>query len=275
MGFFGDLWDDISDIPDDIIDGLKIAAFGPVGVVVIDEAILVGTPDIIIQGVVFGPNIHPPLKPRTRRMSSEEHWLAKMVYGNSLPFHKIVLTDVVGMGGRWFVIPNVVGEILVNIGESFEDPLRYTSATYPEFGQVLMHELGHAWQIRHSGSIDFLIEAVPPQITGPEYDPGDGRKPWNEYSIEQQAAIVDVWYSGVNGYAGGTSIGKPCSRGNPFYNHVRDTINGGNEPPVLQTLSVRGVARSKFDEIGAFSVSSMFPRQNSGSLRRRLIGLKS
>ena len=272
MGFFGDLWDDISDIPDDIIDGLKMAAFGPVGVVVIDEAILIGTPDIIIQGVVFGPNIHPPLKPRTRRMSSEEHWLAKMVYGNSLPFHKIVLTDVVGMGGRWFVVPNVVGEILVNIGESFKDPLHYTNATYPEFGQVLMHELGHAWQIHHAGPIDFVIEAVPPQVTGAEYDPGNGSKLWNEYSVEQQATIVDRWYAG---YSVGTSKYGPCSRGNPYYNHVKDAINGGNEPPVLQTLSVRDVARSKFDETGAFSVSSMFPRQNSGSLRRRLIGLKS
>jgi hypothetical protein len=274
MSFFGDLWDSIIDIPGGIVDQLGSLVIGPagaIGITAIQEAILVGTPDIIIQGiaVVAGPVGRGLLPVRTRKMSSEERTVARMVYGSSLPsFDDIILTNVKGINGRWFVVPNVAGEILVNIGESFGDPLHYTNAAYPEFGQVLMHELGHAWQIHHLGSVDYVIEAVPPQVKGAEYDPGNGSKLWSEYSIEQQATIVDRWYAGYSAH-------EPCSRGNPYYNHIRYAINGGNEPPVLQTLSVRDVAKSKFGETGGFSVSSVFPRQNSGSLRRRLIGLKS
>jgi len=270
--FFGDLWDDITDIPPHIIERLLspiLAAPGArIGMTIVGETILVGTPNIIIQAtaVVQAGVGHIPLLPQTRTMSSRERWLARMVYGNTLPFDKIYLTNVRGKDGRWFVVPNVVGEILVNIGESFEDPIHYTNGGYPEFGQVLIHELGHAWQVDHIGDISYVIEAVPPVITGPDYEPGDGSKSWNEYSIEEQAAIVDHWYAGV-------SVPEPCSRGNNYYNHVRDTVNAGNEPPVVQTLNVRDVAKSKFDQEGGFSVSSRFPRHNSGSLRRRLIGL--
>ena len=269
--FIGDLWDDFSTIPSALLDNLKFVSgpLGTVGIMVFQGAILVGTPQYVIQAVVAvtGP-VGEALLPQSRLMSREERTLAHMIYGNTLP-KKIWLTNLKGYNGRWFVIPNIYGEILVNVGESYKDPIRHTDASYREFGQILIHELGHAWQIGNIGSPTYVYEAVPPQVTGPEYDPGDGSNAWNDYSIEQQATIVDRWYAGAGPY-----VSEPCSRGNSYYNHVKDTINAGNEPPVLQTMSVRDIAKRKFDQDGGFSVSSRFPRNNSGSLRNRLIGLK-
>jgi len=285
--FLGDLWDEFTAIPTQVLDRLGINFVGPagaIGITVLEElylvgspykkVILVGTPDIVIQATSIPLAAAEIFLPRTRKMSSEERWLARMVYGNSLPLDSIIFSNVEGMNGRWFVIPNALGQPIVNIGNAFEDPIRHTDNIYREFGQTLIHELGHAWQIHHEGSLDYIIDAAPPQITGDAvYDPGDGIKPWNDYSIEQQATIVDIWYSGINAFSGVT-LPAPCSRGSNYYKHVRNTINAGNEPPVLQTLSVREIAKSKFDQEGGFSVSSRFPRYNSGSLRNRLIGLK-
>jgi hypothetical protein len=45
-----------------------------------------------------------------------------------------------------FTMPNVFGSGIVNLGPAYEDPIRYTNGNYPQLGQLLIHELTHAWQ---------------------------------------------------------------------------------------------------------------------------------
>jgi hypothetical protein len=270
LDFVEGLVDDISDIPGDVVDHFQSVIEGPGGVVGIMVAaggvVFVGNPGLIILGTVAAAEITHAVT-KTRRMSSEERTLAQMVFGNSLPpLDKIILSNIEGKDGRQFVVPNLVGESIINLGSAYKDPIRFTDGAYREFGQLLIHELTHVWQIHHTG-ISGYVCAIHNQITGGTYEPSDGMKPWNEYNPEQQGTMVDRWYAGASGE-------EPCSTKARFYNHVRDTINGGNEPPVVQTLSVRNIARSKFNVNSNFSVKSSFPRHRSGSLRKSLIGLR-
>lgn len=265
---------DIADIPGDVKDEFDQMVAGPggvVGIIVAGGVLFVGGPSNIGTAVVAGvtAGFITEAMVKTRTMSAEERTLAQMVFGNSLPPHdKIILSNIEGKDGRPFVVPNLVGESIVNLGSAYDDPIRHTTGNYREHGQVLIHELGHVWQIENTHSaLNFLCQGISLQVDNPEYDPDLDNRPWGEYNLEQQATIVDRWY------AGSSSLGEPCSVNNLFYHYILDTINGGNPPPAVQTLSVRDIARSKFGEEGEFSIASRFPRHRNAFLRRRLIGL--
>ncbi len=275
LNFIKGVLNDITDIPGDVIDRFQKMAKGPggvVGVIVAGGMVFVGAPGnittAVVAGVAAGAITEALVK--TRTMSSEERTVAQMVFGNSLPPHdKIILSNIEGMDGRQFVVPNLAGESIINLGSAYEDPIRHTTGNYREHGQILIHELTHVWQIEHSDStLNFLCEAIHTQLVNPVYDPTVDNRPWGEYNPEQQATIVDRWYAGFS------SGGPPCSVNNPFYHYVLNIINGSNPPPAVLTLSVRDVARSKFGEDSGFSVKTLFPLHRSGSLRKSLIGLR-
>jgi hypothetical protein len=275
LSFVKGVLNDITDIPGDVVDRFEKMVKGPggvVGILVAGGVVFVGAPGSITTAVVAGvaAGAITDALVKTRTMSAEERTLAQMVFGNSLPPHdKIILSNIEGKDGRQFVVPNLAGESIINLGSAYEDPIRHTTNSYREHGQILIHELTHVWQIEHTASIlNFLCEAIHTQVANPVYEPAADNRPWGEYNPEQQGTIVDRWYAGFS------NGGAPCSVNNPFYHYVLDTINGGNPPPAVQTLSVRDVARSKFGEDGNFSVKSHFPRHRSGSLRKSLIGLR-
>jgi hypothetical protein len=82
--FIGDLWDEFSDIPSDVLDHFKSIIEGPGSVVGImiaaGGAVLVGNPGLIIQGAIVAAEITHAVT-ETRRMTREESTLAKMVFG--------------------------------------------------------------------------------------------------------------------------------------------------------------------------------------------------
>jgi hypothetical protein len=281
LSFIKGVVNDITDIPGDVVDHFEKMMKGPggvVGILVAGGTVFVGVPGnittAVVAGVAAGAITEALVK--TRTMSAEEHTLAQMVFGNSLPPRdKIILSNIEGKDGRQFVIPNLAGESIINLGSAYEDPIRHTNNKYREHGQILIHELTHVWQIEHTSSVmNFLCEAIHTQVANPVYEPAADNRPWGEYNPEQQATIVDRWYAGFS------NGGPPCSIINPFYHYVLDTINGGNPPPAVQTLSVRDVARSKFGEDYNFSIKSRFPNLStiplgkSKSLLKGLIGLR-
>lgn len=283
MGFLdnvGNFFEDVSEIPGDIVEAGASLFDGPggvAGIFVSGGVLLVGGPGhfvtAFVAGVVTTEIVNAMIK--TRTMSSEERTVAEMVFGNTLPpYDKVIITNLNGIGGRAFVMPNPAGEFLINIGSGYDDPLRYTKGNYPEYGQLLIHELTHVWQAHHASFLPSLLcHAIVTQIENEfeegVYNPGDGKKSWSDYNTEQQSTIVDRWYRGWDK--------TPCSTESDLYPHIVGVINKGNPPPAVQTLSMRAISTRKYGTHENLSVEANLPRHGyigTRSIRKNLIGLK-
>ncbi|NML18791.1 hypothetical protein [Azohydromonas caseinilytica] len=173
---------------------------------------------------------------RHRRMTARESALAASVFGNSLPApHRIVLTDLCGLGGTCFVCPGLGGQILVNLGRrGFDDPIGCCTPTYAAPGKLFIHELTHAWQLAHG---HYFPRLLPRLLAGPRAGDAVYRPPavlvppWPRLTLEQQATIVDEWFH--PGRLGPAAwLGLPgMSEAHPYWLYVRD---------VIQAASLRG-----------------------------------
>lgn len=131
-----------------------------------------------------------PSLPSFRSPSAAEVTMATGVYGGSIDFSTVFLSDKTGLGGRAFVltVPVPFGRArqIMNVG---------TSPSPSE----LIHEFAHVWQSQHhSDPTRYMVNAVASQalaeatnaITGSTsfsaygYRPG---KPFGEYAAEQIA----------------------------------------------------------------------------------------
>jgi hypothetical protein len=146
---------------------------------------------------------------RSRALSPKEYALADLVFKGSLRNQAIVLTDTRGGGGRPFTFPGVNGSSMnLHLGNCYTDTpnLASTAPCDPPKGKsyraLLIHELVHAWQFKHLGTdiayvIDGILVRLQEAREGHEktYDPGIIGKPWHEYNMEEQATIVEKWFS--------------------------------------------------------------------------------
>jgi len=132
-----------------------------------------------------------------RKLSEEEYDFANVVYQGTLPpIDRITMTNLSGIGGRAFVAPNADGTVLMNISDevySFPGgPIVATHGNYPVPGQVLIHELAHAWQLQRNG---FVPGYVCSGATSSNYQPPAAGSNWSsDFNIEQQATTVDQWF---------------------------------------------------------------------------------
>ncbi len=163
-----------------------------------------------------------------RQMHGDEYAFAATVFGGSLPpRERIWLTNMAGLGGRYFTFPGIDNKnIYLNIGPSFNDPMRAIKG-YPKRGQVLIHELTHAWQIQNRTFLPGLLcEDVVTQghdsFGGSAYAYGPPGRPWGEFGTEQQGAIVDQWFAGMR-----AQDQTPMDSNDPYFMYIRDNIRQG------------------------------------------------
>jgi len=228
----------------DAVGAQEIALPGLVGVVLAGGTLLVvgsgGMLAAIVVGVAAGAITAAMV--RQRRLSDEEFAVVDRVYRGTLPRERIVLTNLLGASGRPFTVPAPGNAILVNLGDGFENPTSYTGSgqgpvNLRAAGQLLIHELCHAWQIEHSTFLPTtMCKGVINQVgtLGGDmsvYLYGDAGLPWGDYNLEQQASIVDQWFAGTGkqkefppAFEGDGSDGKPV---NPYWRYVRDNIRAG------------------------------------------------
>jgi hypothetical protein len=171
---------------------------GLLGVAVVGSAVLVFGPNVILPAVIAGIAVGASLS--HRRMKDDEKALAALVFGDTLPTDRIVLTNLSGLGGRGFTIPSFDNSILVNLGDAFENTFGPAKG-YNTGGQLLIHELTHAWQIEHADFVPgWLCDAAAVQIRNywpfkeDVYSPGVAGREWHRFTIEQQATVVDQWF---------------------------------------------------------------------------------
>jgi len=191
-----------------VLAGVAVIAFG--GSVVL----------AVVVGVAAGAITNAIIKQRA--LSEQEAAFAAKVFRGSLPpREKIILTNLSGLSGRAFTMPGVDGNIYLNLGEAFNNPLTYTNLSYAKPGQVLIHELTHAWQIAHASFLPGLVcqgivNQANNQVGENVYEYGPPGPRWSAFNLEQQGAIVDHWFS----------RGMP-EGSDPYFPYIRDNIRQG------------------------------------------------
>lgn len=141
---------------------------------------------------------------RHRGLTAAERRTAEEVFGTAPWLDDVVLTDLAGRGGRAFTLPAVDGRILCNLGSAFDAALGEGAGAYPAPGQLLIHELVHAWQITTARSAgEFLADALADQARyelGEDVyglrDARDTHHAPRRRDVERQATIVDRWFGG-------------------------------------------------------------------------------
>jgi hypothetical protein len=182
----------------------------------------------VVAGVAVGVVTNALIK--QRGLSPQEAQFAAQVFGNALPVDRIMLTNMSGLGGRAFTMPGVDGKIYLNLGDAFTSPLAYTSSAYPRGGQVLIHELTHAWQIAHGSFLPGLVcSGIVNQanfIFGQSvYVYGPPGPPFDNFNLEAQGAIVDQWFGGnATAVVPNRNAMDPTD---PYFGYIANNIRAG------------------------------------------------
>ena len=222
----------------------ELALPGLVGVIVAGGTLLVLGPSAAFPAFIAGvaAGVVTAALIRQRRLSDEEFAFVDRVFRGTLPRDRIVLSNLLGLGGRPFTAPIPGGAILVNLGDGFDDPIRYTGMGEGRHGvraagQLLVHELTHAWQIEHSPFLPWtMCKGIGNQIGtfGGDmavYRYGEAGRAWKDFNLEEQASIVDEWFSGDCLTAEDRKQHQFKQRleddQNPFWRYVRDNIRAG------------------------------------------------
>ena len=136
----------------------------------------------------------------SRNLTTAEQRLASDVFGTSLPqWELIMISDGLGIGDApWTDNPMVL--YAINIG-----PIGYPDCTsFKSMGgfgavrDVFIHEMTHVWQYYHGYSVksSSVAARVWEKVSGDDaYDYTLG-KSWASYNVEEQASIVEHWFSG-------------------------------------------------------------------------------
>jgi len=180
------------------------------GVTLGSAVLLVFGPSAIIPALVAGTATALLTDIQFRAMNDEEIALAFKVFKGTLPIDRILVTNLynptntpAGFLAREFTIPGIAdGKILVNMGKNFEHTLEpdvqqsVRGSSYQARGQVLIHELTHAWQIHHTTFLPGLL-CKSLASANYKYDEAKVREhaSWSKsFDLEGQAAIIDRWF---------------------------------------------------------------------------------
>lgn len=144
----------------------------------------------------------------TRALTATEEQIAQRVFGNTIPYREVLVSDGLGKDNRPFTVPTNVpmnipfvpsfnvqgGKYVMHVGDAYNG-----MSNRKEDQCLLIHELTHVWQGENHAfwSWAYMIYSLKDQLlmdNAYRYDPTQ-LKPWNEYGAEQQATIVEDWYA--------------------------------------------------------------------------------
>ncbi|MGP3992086.1 hypothetical protein [Streptomyces sp. 3N207] len=219
----------------DVADTSIIGPGGLCGVMAAGGAAFLLGPTMIVPAFVGGVLIGETLI-RHRRLNAAEEAMARELFEDTLPWDKIRLTNLSGQNGQAFVTPSADGTILVNLGVAFDSPLTSVDPPkgYPVPGQLLMHELTHAWQIAHkSFKSEYFWKAALDKMSGDaSYLYGPPGPPWRTFGLEAQASLVEGWWAGrldesVGGFPPGVKTRPRKSETDPYFRYISENIRMG------------------------------------------------
>jgi hypothetical protein len=241
--WFENLWDDVTSFPsalfnyvtnpDKLVDKLVwMAEFtGDVAI----GGLIAGVPGATILAIadIMGYsavneiyNFFAALVPRG--LTGPEITLAQSVFSYTVPYDRIAILGIKGLGGRPFTIPGSmlssfswlipgigpmlgIAEFMAGIENKYvifmgrdgqEDGINCGQDLNKRPGAVLIHELTHAWQGHNQGfAWGYVLNScyyqckctVELKSQSSAYDYTAGQQ-WDRYEVEQQAKIVEDWY---------------------------------------------------------------------------------
>ena len=225
---------------------------GVVGVLVAAGASYALGPGYLVPAFVAGAVATAALV-KQRPLDPVERAFADKVFAGRIPYDRIRVSNLTGLGDRPFTIPGPGEVILVNLGDGYDSPTTYRGhgrgARHDQApGQMFVHELTHAWQIaNNSFTPEYFCDSWATAVgtsggdmSAYHYRDEDYRREWSYFNPEQQASIVDDWFGGDGS---SNTQGKqhhyppmdedeptapPAPDGhNPFYRFIRDNIRSG------------------------------------------------
>lgn len=154
-----------------------------------------------------------PASPAIRSLTPAERNIVKSVYGNTINFNQVKVTNTVGLQSRPWTT-NTPPLYTINVGVA-----AYADLT--DFSLLLIHELGHVWQGQHG--VPFMSNSAYHQTMAAIQNNGDPSGAyvyvpglqWSKYNSEQQASIITKWYS--NGRRTNDEL----------YPYIRDNVRKG------------------------------------------------
>jgi hypothetical protein len=165
-----------------------------------------------------------PKAPKIRSLSTSEKNLAKSVFGNTINYDLVKITDTLGSGARPWTT-NTPPIYTINVGGD------YPSLTAnDDRKRLLIHELAHVWQGQHL--VPFTINSAAHQSLSAINNGGDVAsaysytvgKPWGQYNVEQQASIVAHWFTPENICFQNGPCGGGMKTTDSRYRYIRDNI---------------------------------------------------
>jgi hypothetical protein len=199
------------------------------GILVAGGTLLIVGPFGLVPAIVAGAVTASLADVRHRALYPSERDFADRVFGGTIDYNRVVVTNMTHDGGRKFTIPSIGNSILLNMGDdAFDAPTVYQDAAnsrYPQPGSVFIHELTHAWQICHNSIVDLvcgLSENYNYFQGSRTADRSWQSRSWNGFNNEQQAGIVDDWYGDHR-----ADLSSFDALNDPAFRFIRDHIRTG------------------------------------------------
>jgi hypothetical protein len=168
----------------------------------------------------------------TRKLNPNEIALATLVFQNTIPLDRVRITNL-NLNGRRFTTPGADGLIYVSLGgPPYGDASVYADPNppYTVRGQLLVHELTHAWQIANSSFLPGtvcrgIVAQFNKELGESVYNVAPAGPPWGDFGMEAQGALVDQWFA--RNYPGYPYAPTPLPQPNPndaYLMYIRDNI---------------------------------------------------
>lgn len=159
-----------------------------------------------------------------RLMTQDEIKLGRSVFGKTIRYGLVFIADDLGAGDRPWTEPSNSFFVL-HLG-----PNAYASTDTDRYKALLVHELTHVWQGQNGiFTTAYVANSAWHQVfsgsAAYKYTPG---KNWSEYNVEQQASIVEDWYS------------TGMSTESPLYRYIRDIIRNPSTLRAFGSFSFHG-----------------------------------
>ncbi len=141
-----------------------------------------------------------------RKLKTSEVHIALKVFGQSVPYDQVAISNAVGWNDRPFTVPTSLHVPLIGSAEFL--PQKYIIHAGDLFNgmglnnnleaqSTLIHELTHVWQGEHDKERYYLFCLAEQAVYDNPYayDKKWYSANWDSYGLEQQAQMVEDWYT--------------------------------------------------------------------------------